>query len=107
MAGRPGREPIRVLPVVDRVAADVRLDPYLTLRGLAAYSGIAPRTLRVYLNDAQHPLPAYQLGGREDRRGARLLFRVSEFDAWLQQHRRRPRVDVDRIVADVLGRKPA
>ena len=100
MTGRSGREPSRVLPVVDRVPADVRLDPYLTLRGLADYSGIAPSTLRAYLNDPAHPLPAYQLGGR-------LLFRVSEFDRWIEAHRRRPRVDVDAIVADVLGpRRP-
>ena len=101
MTERRPRAPIRVLPVVDRVAADVRLDPYFTLRGLAQYSGIAPRTLRVYVHDPTHPLPAYQLGGR-------LLFRVSEFDRWIEAHRRRPRVDVDRIVADVLGpRRPA
>lgn len=96
MTAPRARGPIRVLPVIDRVAADVHLDPYLTLKGLAEYSGIAPRTLRAHVSDLTHPLPAYQVGGR-------LLFRVSEFDRWIAARRRRPRVDVDGIVADVLG----
>jgi predicted DNA-binding transcriptional regulator AlpA len=100
VTGHPARAPLRIVPVVDRVSADVHLDPYLTLRGLADYSKIAPSTLRAYLRDPEHPLPAYQLGGR-------LLFRVSEVDAWIARRRYRPRVDVDAIVANVLGPKRA
>jgi hypothetical protein len=87
------RVPIRVLPVVDRVAADVHLDPYLTLTALAAYAGVSVRQLREYLvnpplpRDAGAPLPPplphYRLAGR-------ILVRRSEFDRWMAAYIARP-----------------
>ena len=87
--------------LAERVIISTPLDPFLALRALAGYSGLSVRKLRDCLDDPEHPLPAYQVGGK-------LLVRRSQFDAWIEAYRRRPRVDVDRIVADVLGpRRPA
>jgi excisionase family DNA binding protein len=77
------------------VVVSTPLDPFLSLRALADYSGLSVRKLRDYLDDATHLLPAYQVGGK-------LLVRRSEFDGWIAAFRRRGRPDVDRIVSDVL-----
>ena len=93
---RPGRPAAQVRGVLaDRVVVSTSLDPFLSLRALASYSGLSIRKLRDLLEDPDHPLPAYQVSGK-------LLVRRGEFDAWMTAHRRRRRVDVDRIVSDVL-----
>jgi hypothetical protein len=78
------RGPLRQLPevlrVVDVIPATVPLDPYLTLKALAAHSGLGLRTLRGFLSDPRHPLPHYKLG--------RVLVRASEFAEWMQSYRR-------------------
>lgn len=56
-------------------------DGYLSLRALAAYSGLSVRTLRYRIADASHPLPHYRIGDR-------IVVRQSEYDAWVQQFRR-------------------
>lgn len=53
---------------------------YLSLKELAAYSGLCVRTLRAHLNDALRPLPHYRIGGR-------VLVKPSEYDAWARSFR--------------------
>lgn len=94
---RPGRPAAQVRGVLaDRVVVSTSLDPFLSLRALASYAGLSVRKLRDLLEDASHPLPAYQVGGK-------LLVRRSEFDSWMVAYRRRRRPEVDRIVSEVLG----
>lgn len=81
--------------VLDRVALQVTLDPYLSLAALARYGSLSVRKLRAHLNDVTHPLPCYRVGGK-------ILVRRSEFDGWVAAFRQRGRVDVDRLVADVV-----
>jgi hypothetical protein len=81
--------------LAERVAVSVLLDPFLSLRALAGYSGLSVRKLRDYLDDPANPLPCYQVGGK-------ILVRRSEFDFWIAAYRHRGRRDVDKIVDDVL-----
>jgi helix-turn-helix protein len=95
-AGSLAQPPPRITnPVIDRVEAHVILDPYLSLVGLARYSGLSVRKLRTHLADVAHPLPCYRVGGK-------ILVRRSEFDAWIAAYRQRGRVDVDRLVNEVV-----
>lgn len=94
----PPRLPARIArraEIIDRVAVQVALDPYLSLTALARYGWLSIRKLRAHLTDVAHPLPCYRVGGR-------ILVRRSEFDAWMVAFRRRGRHDVDRLVAEVL-----
>jgi hypothetical protein len=77
------------------VVVTMPLDPWLSLRALATYSGLAVRTLRKHLDDPTHPLPHYRVGGK-------ILVRRGEYDAWALQYRRVGALDVDRIVDDAL-----
>lgn len=81
--------------LAERVALSVQLDPFLSLRALAAYSDLSVRKLRDLLDDPANPLPCYQVGGK-------ILVRRSEFDAWIAMYRHRGRRAVDTIVDDVL-----
>ena len=81
--------------VAERVIVSTTLDPFLSLRALAAYSGLGIRTLRSHLSDLTHPLPCYRVGSK-------ILVRRSEFDTWIARHRQVGRGDVDRLVADAL-----
>lgn len=81
--------------IADRLAVRVDLDPFLSLKALAAYSGLSVRRLRDCLRDPAHPLPHYRVGGK-------ILVRRSEFDAWMAAYRQRGSADVDRIVAETL-----
>jgi hypothetical protein len=83
------------LVVVEGIHLATPLDPYLTLRALAAYSGLSVRFLRGWLMDPGHPIPHYKVGGK-------IVVRRSEFDGWLARYRRLGRADVDQIVDDVL-----
>lgn len=85
------------LVVVEGINITTPLDPYLSLRALAIYSGCSVRWLRDRLTAPQHPLPCYRLPGRK------ILVRRSDFDAWLVTYRRLGDADVDRIVADALN----
>ena len=85
--------------VAEPVAVDVKLDPYLSLRGLATYSSLSVRTLRGYLSDPVRPMPCYRIGGE-------ILVRTSEFDGWLAAHREaNAPVNVHAIVDDMMGRR--
>lgn len=95
-AGRLSQPPARITnPVIERVEARITLDPYLSLTGLAGYSGLSVRKLRTHLEHVAHPLPCYRVGGK-------ILVRRSEFDAWIATYRQRGRVDVDRLVNEVV-----
>jgi hypothetical protein len=81
--------------LAERVVLSTPADPFYDLRALSGYSSISVRKLRDFLDDSQHPLPAYQVGGK-------ILVRRSEFDGWIAAYRRQRDRDVDVIVADVL-----
>jgi lambda repressor-like predicted transcriptional regulator len=81
--------------LAERVVVSAQLDPWLSLRALASYSGLSVRTLRSHLEAALHPLPCYRVG-------AKILVRRSEFDGWMARYRQVGRADVDKLVSDVL-----
>ena len=96
------RHPTRGLEVAqvrgvlaERVIMSTQLDPFLSLRTLAGYSGLSVRKLRDCLEHPQHPLPCYRIGGK-------ILVRRSEFDAWIAAYRHHGRRDIDMIVNAVL-----
>src|SRR5262249_18729568 len=66
--------------IVERVSVAVALDPYLSLRALAQYSGLSIRTLREHVASLTHPLPTYRVG-------TKILVRRSEFDSWMARYR--------------------
>lgn len=97
-ARRPGvGQPVAQVRGVlaEQVIVSTALDPFLTLRALASYSGLSVRKLREYLTDPAHPLPCYRVGGK-------IVVRRSEFDAWITAYRRLGNVDVEKIVAETL-----
>ena len=70
---------------------------YVSLKALAAYSGLSVRTLRDYLRDRTRPLPHYRIGGK-------ILVRRSEFDAWVDQFRATTTAtSVESLVDDVVA----
>ena len=81
--------------LAERVVVTTELDPFLDLRALSSYASLSVRKLRDLLENPRHPLPAYQVG-------AKLLVRRSEFDGWIAAYRRRGRVDVDKLVTDIV-----
>jgi hypothetical protein len=81
--------------LAERVVVSTQLDPFLDLRALSAYSSLSVRKLRDLLEDNAHPIPSYRPCGK-------ILVRRSEFDNWMAAYRHRGRVDVDRIVSEVL-----
>ena len=85
--------------MIEEVKIGIPLDPFLSLKALAAYAGLSVRKLRDYLDDTMHPLPHYRVGGK-------ILVRQSEFDSWMHRYRQVGGVNVDQVVEDVLGRLP-
>ena len=81
--------------IAERVVVSTPLDPFLSLRALATYSGMSVRTLRGHLEDPHYPLPCYRVGGK-------ILVRRSEFDTWMARHRQVGRANIDQLVANVL-----
>ena len=84
------------LAVIDGFNLTTPLDPYLSLKALAKYSGCSVRWLRDRLTDPHHPLPRYRLPS------GKILVRRSEFDAWIARYRQVGDPQVDRIVAEAL-----
>jgi hypothetical protein len=82
---------------VEQIIVSVPLDPYLSLKALAAYGGLSVRKLRDYLRHPSHRLPHY----RVERM---ILIRRSEFDAWIAAYRRVGETDIDQIVDDILAK---
>jgi hypothetical protein len=85
--------------VVEALTLGIPLDPFLSFRALATYSGLSVRKLRDHLDDPTHPLPHYRVGGK-------IVVRRSEFDAWISMYRRVGGIDVSQIVKEVLGGLP-
>ena len=85
------------LKLIEAVRVQTDLDPWLSLRGLAGYSGLSVRKLRDCLTRPVRPLPHFRVDGK-------ILVRRSDFDTWMQAFRDTP--DVDRIVRDVLADLP-
>ena len=81
--------------LAQKVIISTTLDPFLSLKALASYSGLSVRKLRDCLDDRAHPLPFYRVGGK-------ILVRRSEFDQWVSSYRRQGRIDVDHIVDQAL-----
>jgi hypothetical protein len=66
--------------LAEEVVVSTVLDPFLSLRALAAYANLSVRKLRDYLDGPTHPLPCYRVGGK-------ILVRRSEFDSWMAAFR--------------------
>src|SRR5262249_45103586 len=81
--------------LAERVVVTMPFDPFLSLKALSVYSGLSVRKLRQHLEDPAHPMTCYRVGGK-------ILVRRSEFDTWIAVYRQRGRVDVNRIVGEVL-----
>lgn len=78
----------------ERIVISTVLDPYLSLRALAAYSGLR-RTLRTYLERLPNEaLPCYRLGGK-------ILVRKSKFDAWIAQFRAQGRPSLAKAIREL------
>jgi hypothetical protein len=82
--------------LAQEVIISTPLDPFLSLKALASYSGLSVRKLREYLTDPSHPLPHYRIGGK-------VLVRRSDYDAWAARFRHLGHPDVDRLVSEVLA----
>ena len=67
---------------------------WLDLKHSAEYCGLSVRTLRKFLGDAVHPLPAHLVGGK-------WLCAPEELDRWVRGFPRAGEA-IDRIVAEVL-----
>jgi len=81
--------------LAERVVVSVPLDPFLSLRALAGYSGLSVRTLRTLLElPPDEALPCYRLPGK-------ILVRRSEFDAWIGQYRSRGRPSLVRALREL------
>jgi len=80
--------------VIEAVHLTTDLDPFLSLKGLAGYSGMSVRKLRDCLTRPVSPLPCYRVDGK-------ILVRRSDFDRWVEGFKHVP--DLDRIVDGVLS----
>jgi hypothetical protein len=86
--------PVRGL-LVERVILSTLLDPYLSLRALAGYSGLSVRTLRGFVDlPPDTALPCFRLPGK-------LLVRRSEFDAWIVRYQARGRPSLTRALLEL------
>ena len=81
--------------VVENIAIPTDLGPYLSLKGLSAYSGMSVRRLRDACTDPVHSLPHFRVGG------GKILVRRSEFDVWMSKFRREA-PDLDTLASDIL-----
>src|SRR5688572_12850198 len=70
------------LAIVEHVMLTAPADPFMSLRALAEYSGLSPRTLRTFLNRTPpaQALVCFRLSGK-------VLVRRSDFDAYMEQYR--------------------
>ncbi len=93
---RDGRPVAQVRGVLaERVLLSTQLDPFLSLKALASYSGLSRRTLQKYLElPPDQALPCYRVGGK-------ILVRRSEFDAWIEPYRTRGRPGPARVLREL------
>lgn len=93
----PSRQPTQVRGVLaERVIVSTPLDPFLSLKALASYSGLSVRRLRSLLADPAHPLPHYRIGGK-------ILVRRGDYDGWATYYRQTGSPDVAAVVNEVLS----
>jgi hypothetical protein len=82
---------------VEQIIVSVPLDPYLSLKALATYSGLSVRKLRDCLRHPSHPLPHHRVDGK-------IWIWRSEFDVWIAAYHWVGDTEVDQIVDDVLAK---
>jgi hypothetical protein len=96
--------------VIEELAIQTDLDPWLSLEALSKYSGLSVRSLRAYLADPVRPLPHYRMkephvidtkAGKRRTVSGKILVRRSDFDGWMQTFRYTP--DLDRLVDEVVS----
>lgn len=87
---------------VERIVASTLLDPWLSLRALAEYSGLSRRMLWTHVHDPVAPIPHFRVG----EAGGKILVRRSEFDAWMERWRERPAIIYDRAVTMLSRQAP-
>ncbi len=67
----------------------------MSLRDLAIYSGLSVRTLRGYIDlPPGEALPVFRVGGK-------IVVKVAEFDAWIEQFRAQGRPSLARAVREL------
>jgi len=96
----PG-EPVGVRGFVpERIVISSTLDPYLSLKALAAYSSLSVRTLRTFIErPPSDALPCYRVTG------GKILVRRSDFDTWIATYRTIGRPSLARAIRE-LGLDP-
>jgi hypothetical protein len=81
--------------LAERVAVSIPLDPFLSLRALATYSGLSVRTLRSHIDgEPATSLPCYRIGGK-------IVVRRSEYDRWAEQFHARGRPSLARALREM------
>ncbi len=81
--------------LAERVVVSTPLDPFLSLKALATYSSLSVRTLRQYVElPPDRALPCYRLPGK-------IVVRLGEFNAWLEQYRARGRPSLTRALRNL------
>lgn len=79
----------RETPLVDLRLVDIKT--------LSQMLSVSSRTIRGYLRDAEHALPAIRLPGGQFR------FDIRDIEAWLARHKASPKsFDVDGLLEDIL-----
>jgi excisionase family DNA binding protein len=79
---------------IQEVLRYLACDRFLSKRSAAAYLGVSLRTL-----ETQRDIPRFRFG----RNGAKILFKKSELDQWMERYRVvDDGPDIDRIVKEVL-----
>lgn len=81
--------------VIDRIALDASISPYLGISALSKISGLSVRKLRDCLADPFHPLPHFRVGGK-------ILVRYADFERWIERYRAAGTEDLDRLVKEVV-----
>ena len=69
--------------LAERVVLSTSLDPFLSLKALVEYSGFSRRTLLTFMAASDNVLPHYRVNA-----AGKIVVRLSDFDAWMQQFRR-------------------
>jgi excisionase family DNA binding protein len=77
---------------VSEVIRYLQRDSYLPMKQAAEYLGLSPRFLASRKFEIRHY-----------RRGGKILFKRSDLDEWIEQHRREPvQMDLKRLVNQVV-----